>query len=861
MKTGLGELHGRRSTSEKAERTPGASQGTSGAQPRSSTAASAHPQLARRVASGQQEGSAAHRPRTQAIARAPVKAEPLRTTGEGASASSSQPKAAKTSRINAALIAQALSMMADNPLHSAREVIRDIGRATLGDHIGKGGICRKPELLQTMPDYEDHKPSILASLRRLHQTEQADWLEKGMPGSGKRPLPDGGTADPPAAKKARASRQPIHPEQIFQAMSDRLASGRNLHGKNMEKWSNPEKWQQEKLATRLAKHEDYPLWRDRIEPLARRLGLIGAQENLPPGSARETFDAAKLVAALRLISQRTEAKASQRLDAPCLREALHDGVGVKKGLLYNWISAEGVLRKPPKSIEGLPGYEQHGPEIRELLTALGQQEFVAALDSGAPGLSPISARKVAKVLEMMCATSPRTQSEIAQQQELPLTTLTQYVRKDGLNIDRLQRLADYGAHAGAIRAWAQRLGWKDQAAALPEPAGPSLPPATTGSSRMEAALFLKQAPGYLDNVERVARMLRDAPATAIQAAADAQGAPRRIVRALLDERGRVRDLSGIGQLLSGVDGAASARIAGLLARLSARLDPPPDAGPPQDSRVKMLRQKVGGTAPDRILLVDRHTRDPGQGAPDRLGSIYRQNSALVHPPRSYAQDRHAQPLRWLSTLLRQQFPETDSEIQCYYDAGSGSIIVSSNETGFNTTLRTFLAGEGMQALLAQSPPPAPIDNTQRALRHEAKLLARLDPASDPHPTPVSDEIFAAIAEQRFAVPDSNYQKDSRAVHLHAERRIADHLRDELDTPLDHTMLAGTMRPCGTCADELEVSPSTHRGPFWMSKSSRAYVEGQSDIHRQMRANIGSSITQARNGRLTFNHDTDSDSDG
>jgi hypothetical protein len=99
-----------------------------------------------------------------------------------------------------------------------------------------------------------------------------------------------------------------------------------------------------------------------------------------------------------------------------------------------------------------------------------------------------------------------------------------------------------------------------------------------------------------------------------------------------------------------------------------------------------------------------------------------------------------------------------------------------------------------------------------------------------------------------------------AVDLHAERRIARYMGDHFGRSMDRTQLAGTMRPCGTCADEIGAGPDEHRGPFWMSKSSRVGTVSDADIDRQARAGVGTSITLARDGRLTFGHDTDSDSD-
>ena len=94
----------------------------------------------------------------------------------------------------------------------------------------------------------------------------------------------------------------------------------------------------------------------------------------------------------------------------------------------------------------------------------------------------------------------------------------------------------------------------------------------------------------------------------------------------------------------------------------------------------------------------------------------------------------------------------------------------------------------------------------------------------------------------------------------SERRIKDHVAKQSGAALDPTQLAGTMRPCGTCASELELPLEAHRGPFWQSAPARYGVDIEDLIHQNQRDGVGTSITRTRDKVLTFDVDTDSDSD-
>lgn len=765
--------------------------------------------------------------------------------------------------MNAALIARALAMLAEDPLRPLRDIESALqlhSKSFLSTYIGPGGECRKPEVIAAFPDFAANAASIRKSLETLKQPGEIVKLEasRGVKRS---------HAEGPAAGQ---SSQVSLSQQVFDALRDRIAQGKNVHGSAMKRWVSPQGWQKENLAVRLSKEPDYPQWRSRIEPLAKQLGILGGDEHLPEPTAKKgAFQASNLVGALRQIHARQKATAEGRLDDPSLKQPLYQGAGTSKGSLVNWVvAATGALKKPPASVAALPGYEQESGEIRRLLRALGHAKEADALPDQSGARQPVSAATVARAFALIAENPRRSRGGIALDVGLSKETLAVFIGPNGADVATIARLRDYSEHFEAIRQALHRMGRSDQANQLPVPlqvptamaaaglAGPSTEAGTSAAVPLSAQEFVQRAESTVNKIVAVAELLRQDPTMSMLAATQSVGVSKRVIRALLDDRGALRDRRDIEQMLRDVDPVTSRAIDKLVARLAERLDAAATAPhqPQDEPPLKRLVLEGAGLAPDHVLLVDRNTMDPGPGTRDRKQAIYSQNPSLVREPRSYEIDRQRQPLRWLSTMLKARFARA-LEVQCYYDAPSRSVVISANALQANAEIDRFIQGGGLGRMLAEQA-PRPVDNTQRAERHSAKLLTRLDPAADPHPTQNADEIFAALAEGRIRVPRSGHS----AVDLHAERRIAGYLGDNFGRSMDRTQLAGTMRPCGTCADEIGAGPDEHRGPFWMSQASRAGTASDADIDRQARAGVGTSITLARNGRLTFGHDTDSDSD-
>lgn len=779
-----------------------------------------------------------------------------------ASASTSAtPARSKPARMSAALIAAALKTLAEDPMRPLVSISADLGMSRMTDYLAPGGALRLMDSVRAFPDFEAHTESICASLRRLGHGEQADTLKALGPAIG-----------------AGRERQTLSAQRVHALLADRLA-GKPVSDKTLARWQTPAAWPREDLATRASKLPDYADWRARIETQLRQLGVIGKDERLPePAAARSVFNAHMLVAVLRVIQQRAKAKAEGRLDDPSLKGALYDIADVKQEHMLAWIAADGSLRKPAGNVSRLPGYVDERDEIVRLLSELGHAETAAAMPLEPTRAQEVGAGTIAQFLAKIAANPKAPRGATALSLGVAVTSLATHITP-GNRLKHLDKVADmpgYAEHAQALGNALRALGHADQAALLPAP--PQAPAApedhTLAKIGIVADDFLHRAGNHLHQVAEVARRMRDEQQANVAMFAIAQeiGVSRAWVRALLDERGAIREQPVIEQMLEGVDTHASARLGRLLERLRGQIEgtsqaPSSSAGPSNASAqpgagsiaphgrptMKPLHMPGARFAPDRVLVVKSNTVDPGPNIDKRLATIYRANRELVHPPRSYEPDRQRQPLRWLSTMLRQRFPKS-VEVQCYFDASRRSIVVSSNVSTVNESIRRFLASAEFAQLLAK-PAPRHVDNQDRLARHEAKLLARMDPASDPHFGEASDAVLAAIAERRFQVPSRTYSVD-----LHAERRINDHMVSQSGTRVETEQLAGTMRPCSSCADELEAKPEVHRGPAWLSRAGRMGFDRDENVDRQVQAGIGTSITRSRKDRLTFEHDTDSDSD-
>jgi hypothetical protein len=225
---------------------------------------------------------------------------------------------------------------------------------------------------------------------------------------------------------------------------------------------------------------------------------------------------------------------------------------------------------------------------------------------------------------------------------------------------------------------------------------------------------------------------------------------------------------------------------------------------------------------------------------------------LVRGPRSFDGDRERQVLRWVSTCMLRMFPG-GIEIQCYFDAGSGTVYISANTAAAIGSLQAaYDAHSGDMIAAIRAGLDAALTLTSRESRHFDKL----DDRAEGSPYPEQDAVFAALRSGNVVVVDDG------AEGLHAERRIGQRFGT-----LDPHMLAGVKRPCMHCAVALGLLGQSYPGPAWLSMAATMgltplafataladHVEGCDDLTEALSHVTLSGTT------LTTAYDSDSDSE-
>lgn len=627
------------------------------------------------------------------------------------------------------------------------------------------------------------------------------------------------------------------------------ADNLNIPRPTANKWLAAGRWQAENLATRLSKMPDYAQHRSALEPLVASLGLHAGALPEPPERGRAKMDALVLRSALEALAAHRERTGGRgrKLSQPALTEQLRQqGFQVSMWTLADWLTADGRLKTAPSSVANLPGFADEGDAILQALSALGHDDLATEVADAVPGeLKAVTARDIAAALEALAESPQQGLSKACLDQGLPVS-ITKYFNTSGrprAGIETVAAMPDFGEHRDAIVAALARLGHQADAASLPEVAMP-LRDAHDELSR------------HFDGVVQAFAVMRSQPPLSLLDAAHVAGISAQLLAVLASPDGALQDRAAIDDRITGDHALMRPAMAGMLDRLQTALAGGPEQAPGA-APLKELRLPGAGRAPDRTLIVLPDSHDPGPHVAGRLRQIFYADPLAVRGPRSYAGERPRQALRWLATVLLQQY-RLGVEFQCYFHRGMRQIVVSSNVDQVNDDLRDFLAGGGMESLLAGDGQDAATAAT-RAERHQARLshaMGDLGNTSEPE----LDEILAAIAERRFQVPARSYGRAQRTVDLHAERRVKEFV-EMLDPDFDAQRLAGTRRPCGTCADVVGLPDEGTRGPFWHSQNAQAGTDTQSIIDRNVTAGIRTSITETRARRLTLDTNTDSDSDG
>jgi hypothetical protein len=521
------------------------------------------------------------------------------------------------------------------------------------------------------------------------------------------------------------------------------------------------------------------------------------------------------------------------------------GSQVSLWTLADWLSADGRPKRAPSAVANLPGFAQEGDAILEALSALGHHDLAADLVDAAPGApKEVRARDVVTALQAL-AESPS--------QGLPKACLdlgfsvaiSKYFTSAGrprTNVETVAALPDFAEHRDALVAALVALGHEADAAALPAPSMP-----------------LREAHDQLsrgfDAVVQAVTAMRSQPSLSLVDAARAAGISPQLLGVLAGPDGSLRERASIDDRITGDHGLIRPALSAMLDRLEITLAAGPSQAPPS-APLKVIRLEGGGRAPDRSLIVHTDSLDVGPNITGRLRQLFKPDPSAVRGPRSYAEERPRQALRWLATVLKRQFP-LGVEFQCYFHRATRQIVVSSNVDEVNDGARDFLQGGGLEALLADVEPDAAAQPT-REDRHRARLSRAMGDMS--LQDAALEDVLAAMAERRFQVPARRYSISQKTFQLHAERRIKDFVQ-MLDPRFEPQELAGTMRPCGTCADEVGLPHEATRGPFWHSRNAQVGTDTVAIIERNIAAGIRTSITKTRANKLSFDVNTDSDSDG
>jgi hypothetical protein len=660
-----------------------------------------------------------------------------------------------------------------------------------------------------------------------------------------------------SAGLVKGSRQNTTADMVYRILLERSRGGSTsviaravrVPDGTVGRWINAKRWQSGEVQGPLSHMPDYAQHRDAIDTLVKAMHLTS--EDLPPPAAKQRtqMTAPLLKAALELMLAKQGESLIGRGRTPGMVSAVAGPLGIERRTLGAWIAQDGTPAKPLDAFARLPDYEEVRGDLQSLFARLGHRQVADSLpapsDSGTHKMTAALLVDVLRTIEQERGASSGAIGAALGMQPSLIRKYVSLERADLHDPDLVRNMPDYAQHREALAAALVALGQEQQARALPLPL-------------VDAEQLLKALRNGMPRfVDAMKAMQSNPTLSSHEAAIQADVLPEALI-AVMEGGGVLRQRSDVHETLSRFGSHLAPGIDEELGRLRAIASgkTPLAAVPREMARFELPAR---GSIPGKVFIVRPSTGDPGPKAKNRLEKIYANNDDLVRLPRSYETERPRQMLRWLSTVLHNRFAAA-REVQCYFHVGTQQIVVASNTNEANIELAKFFADGGARELAAHADASA----GAREARHAGKLRKALAGAAKPMAGAGGDElreqVRAAVKAGRFHVPLASFSERGSTVNLHAERRILRYLRDTHGESVDRRLLAGTMRPCGTCADDLGLDDKERRGPFWLSRPAMAFADTPRIIERNIAKAIGTYVTKTREGKVTTDYNTDSDSD-
>ncbi|MEV6810159.1 DUF4157 domain-containing protein [Streptomyces sp. NPDC051132] len=289
----------------------------------------------------------------------------------------------------------------------------------------------------------------------------------------------------------------------------------------------------------------------------------------------------------------------------------------------------------------------------------------------------------------------------------------------------------------------------------------------------------------------------------------------------------------------------------------------------KDELIKELVRTWGwtahGGAQNRTLHLTEAPEENQTGGLNATEKIYK-GSGNTRPPKDFAPARTTQSMRWISTLAKEYLGSVTSSAaeEVQVSAIGTDLYISANRNTHNAKLRELAAQHGTGKAFAKAlvehfgKPDA--EAQDRFARHTGKLSDRVAEGE----TESGD--YAEIASMAVKVPEDVSADDDG---LHAERRL-----QKLEG-FDPAKTVGVKRPCVVCYTQIYATPvqdgdvEVYPGPLWPSKAANKGMEDYEEesvkdyakyLHELVEAAGGTYITFTQQGDLTWDQNSDSDTD-